>query len=335
MADKDIQIKIQNSEGGYDNLYPKTKQELVEGLETSLSQKVDKEAGKGLSSNDYTSAEKTKLSGIASNANNYTHPSTHPASMITESTTRRFTSDNEKETWNGKEDANKKGQANGYAALDSNAKVPLSQLPDASKSQTFVVTSSTERNALTAMLEGDKAFETSTGDSYIYDGSSWRVLAKADWENVSLDWGNIQNKPSSSIATIDDAVTKRHEHSNQSILNKLTDTSGKSSHDLGQFVTQSELGDAGYGDMTKATYDSNNNGKVDVAESAESVPWSGVTGKPSTFSPSTHTHPASQITESSTKRFVTDAEKALWDGKAKVVISPQQPTGADLWFEEV
>ena len=35
---------------------------------------VKKESGKGLSSNDYTSAEKQKLAGIAANANNYTHP---------------------------------------------------------------------------------------------------------------------------------------------------------------------------------------------------------------------------------------------------------------------
>ena len=35
---------------------------------------VAQETGKGLSSNDYTSAEKTKLSGIAEGANKYTHP---------------------------------------------------------------------------------------------------------------------------------------------------------------------------------------------------------------------------------------------------------------------
>lgn len=37
---------------------------------------VAKETGKGLSTNDYTTAEKTKLSGIATGANNYTHPTT-------------------------------------------------------------------------------------------------------------------------------------------------------------------------------------------------------------------------------------------------------------------
>ena len=36
---------------------------------------VAQETGKGLSSNDYTSADKTKLSGIAEGANKYVHPS--------------------------------------------------------------------------------------------------------------------------------------------------------------------------------------------------------------------------------------------------------------------
>lgn len=39
-----------------------------------ISGKVDKVDGKGLSTNDYTTAEKTKLAGIAEGANNYTHP---------------------------------------------------------------------------------------------------------------------------------------------------------------------------------------------------------------------------------------------------------------------
>lgn len=41
---------------------------------TLLGNKVDKVSGKGLSTNDYTTDEKTKLGGIADNANNYTHP---------------------------------------------------------------------------------------------------------------------------------------------------------------------------------------------------------------------------------------------------------------------
>lgn len=43
-------------------------------LKTKLEGKVDKVEGKGLSSNDFTAAYKTKLDGIANGANNYSHP---------------------------------------------------------------------------------------------------------------------------------------------------------------------------------------------------------------------------------------------------------------------
>jgi hypothetical protein len=44
--------------------------------------------------------------GIPAQDTVYTHPSSHPASMITESTSRRFVSDSEKATWNGKANLN-------------------------------------------------------------------------------------------------------------------------------------------------------------------------------------------------------------------------------------
>lgn len=46
----------------------------VNDVKNLVKQKVDKEAGKGLSTNDFTTAEKNKLAGIAENANNYTLP---------------------------------------------------------------------------------------------------------------------------------------------------------------------------------------------------------------------------------------------------------------------
>ena len=58
-----------------------------------------------MSSNDFTDSEKSKLSNIESNANRYIHPTTHPASMIEESTFRRFVSDTEKTAWNNKLDS--------------------------------------------------------------------------------------------------------------------------------------------------------------------------------------------------------------------------------------
>lgn len=43
-------------------------------LKVVLGGKVDKETGKGLSSNDYTTSDKTKLDGIENGANNYSLP---------------------------------------------------------------------------------------------------------------------------------------------------------------------------------------------------------------------------------------------------------------------
>lgn len=43
-------------------------------MATELGNKVDKVTGKGLSTNDYTTTEKNKLAGIATNANNYSLP---------------------------------------------------------------------------------------------------------------------------------------------------------------------------------------------------------------------------------------------------------------------
>ena len=64
----DIYAKIKGSSDSYT-------MELLDDTTVDLSGKVDKVAGKDLSTNDYTTAEKTKLAGIAEGANKYVHPS--------------------------------------------------------------------------------------------------------------------------------------------------------------------------------------------------------------------------------------------------------------------
>jgi hypothetical protein len=49
----------------------------------------------------------------------------------------------------------------------------------------------------------------------------------------------------------------------------------------------------GIGDMIKSVYDTDNDGIVDAAEA---VPWTGITGKPSTFTPSAHNHVIGDVT---------------------------------------
>lgn len=70
-------------------------------IDSTLINKVDKAEGKQLSTEDYTTVEKNKLSGIADNANNYVHPESHPAAMITEDETHRFFTDVERSKLNG------------------------------------------------------------------------------------------------------------------------------------------------------------------------------------------------------------------------------------------
>lgn len=73
----------------------------INELKNTLDNKVDKISGKDLSTNDYTTTEKNKLGGIETGANKYTHPSTHPASMITEETNKRFMTDSERTKLSG------------------------------------------------------------------------------------------------------------------------------------------------------------------------------------------------------------------------------------------
>lgn len=56
----------------------------------------------GTTNKIFTATERTKLSGIADNANSYTHPANHPPSIITQDASNRFVTDTEKSTWNGK-----------------------------------------------------------------------------------------------------------------------------------------------------------------------------------------------------------------------------------------
>lgn len=74
----------------------------IDALNAAIGNKVDKVSDKDLSEANFTNAEKTKLSGISANANYYTHPSSHAATMITEDSTHRFVTDTEKSTWNAK-----------------------------------------------------------------------------------------------------------------------------------------------------------------------------------------------------------------------------------------
>lgn len=71
-----------------------------------ISGKVDKVEGKQLSTEDYTTLEKAKLSNVEEGANKYIHPSTHSANIIEQDSNHRFVTDEEKSKWNSQVDSN-------------------------------------------------------------------------------------------------------------------------------------------------------------------------------------------------------------------------------------
>ena len=74
-----------------------------EYVKEELAKKVNIE-GYVATDNNYTTIEKNKLASIENNANNYTHPINHEATVITEDSTHRFVTDTEKNIWNSKSD---------------------------------------------------------------------------------------------------------------------------------------------------------------------------------------------------------------------------------------
>lgn len=83
------------------------------------------------------------------------------------------------------------------------------------------------------------------------------------------------------------------------------------------------VGNAGGGDMLKSAYDQDNDGKVDAAEAADTVPWTGVQGKPSTFPPDTHSH---EVATTTTNGFMAAADKQKLNGIAANANNYVHPT---------
>jgi len=134
------------------------------------------------------------------------------------------------------------------------------------------------------------------GKAPVVEGGTGNTVFNNKW-NESSDFEDLR---ADVVAHKADAVkhitsAERTAWDNKAEVSQIPTKVSHLENDRG-YVTQEELGDAGYGDMIKSIYDTDNDGKVDAAEAADSVPWTGVTGKPSTFPPSSHTHIISNIT---------------------------------------
>lgn len=95
--DKRISDLVNGAPEAYDTLkeiadYIESHKDVGTALNEAIANKVDKVEGKGLSTEDFTTALKEKLEGLS----NYTHPETHSADMITETEDKKFMTAEEK-----------------------------------------------------------------------------------------------------------------------------------------------------------------------------------------------------------------------------------------------
>lgn len=79
-------------------------------------------------------------------------------------------------------------------------------------------------NAVVLVLDASSDSTVNSGAAtYIYRdaSSSFQKIAEYESMDLTIDWSDIQNKPTSSVADIDDAVTKKHTHTNKTQLDKV------------------------------------------------------------------------------------------------------------------
>lgn len=113
----------------------------------------------------------------------------------------------------------------------------------AGKNPIEIVADIAARDALTAtattnlmILVTDASSDPTVGAGaalYVWNEAQSTVTKIAEYENldVTLNWADIQGRPTSSVSTIDDAVAKRHSHSNLSTLDKLGESAGALTYD--------------------------------------------------------------------------------------------------------
>jgi hypothetical protein len=165
---------------------------------TAIGLKVDKVTGKGLSTEDYTTTEKNKLSGIEAGANNYVHPSTHPPSIIVQDSSNRFVSDTEKSTWNGKESAITAGTSLQYWRGDKSWQTLPTTLP---ASDVYAWAKNATKPTYTKSEVGlDQVDNTSDANKPVSTAQQTALNAKQNLASTRYSKGNI-----SGAVTIDRA----------------------------------------------------------------------------------------------------------------------------------
>ena len=241
-------------------------------MTAQLASKVEKVTGKGLSTEDYSTIEKSKLAGIETGANKYVHPSTHVPSVIAQDTNNRFVTDADKAVWNGK-------ASTAIATTSVNG-----------------LMSSTDKSKLDGIAV--------SANNYVHPGTGTNPhgTTKSD---VGL--GNLSNDAqvkrtemgaNSGVATLDAAgvnaqAPKAHTHDDR----YYTETEANA-----KFATKEEVSQSRNGDMLRSIYDEDNDGIVDNAALVNGYSVESNVPANAKFTDTVYTHPGSGTNPHSTTK---------------------------------
>ncbi len=329
--------------------------------DTELGKKVDKITGKGLSTEDYTTAEKTKLSGIATGATkndtdaNLKARANHTGTQLA-STISNFASTVRSTTLTGLSAATNAVISATDTVLSALGKLQK-QISDNLSTLTSHISNKTNPHSVTKTQVGLGSVENKSSATIRNEITSSNVTGALGYTPLNSSLKGSANGlaeldssgkvPANQLPSYVDDVVEGYLssgifYSDSGLTKQITGESGKIYVNLSNEKTYRWTG-TGYavisetialgetsttayrGDRGKVAYDHSqiSHARVDATKVENSVTNGNIKINGIETNVYTHpsTHPASMITESTTKRFVSDSEKSTWNAK-------ETPTGA-------
>lgn len=121
-------------------------------------------------------------------------------------------------------------------------------MASAGTSDLIIVADVAARDALTPTTNVYAYVTDATGDStvasggatylYNFSATSWLKVSESESMDVVMNWASIQGRPTSAVADIDDAVTKRHTHANKTQLDNIGEANGEMTYNGSQVKTE-------------------------------------------------------------------------------------------------
>lgn len=103
----------------------------------------------------------------------------------------------------------------------------LSIVPDIAARDALIATTTTNLMVLVVDASNDTTVDSGSA-LYAYDFTAKVTYKIAEYESmdVVLQWDDIEGRPTSTTAQIDNSVTLAHDHSNKTTLDKITEVGG-------------------------------------------------------------------------------------------------------------